>query len=167
MACTGIFLFNFANNSSLESQNKPIEILSMGTVFLLISLIGDGFLPDFQAKIKSEHKPTAIQLYYSVNIYVALVAFIFLIITGELIPSFQWFYKHEGATSILLLISFLNSIAQLFVYQMLKEYKQHVPAFVIATRKCITVVLSLFWYHHSLVFVQYFGILFVFVSIFL
>jgi hypothetical protein len=50
-ACVGIFTFNYFQNSSKDSVNKPITILA--ALYLLVSLIGDGFLPDIQAEIKS------------------------------------------------------------------------------------------------------------------
>ena len=50
---------------------------------------------------------------------------------------------------------------------MIKDYRQHIPAFVVATRKCFTVALSLFWYKHSLCMLQGLGILMVFSSVLL
>jgi hypothetical protein len=52
LACAGIFFFNFfAHKPEENSVNHPISALS--TFLLVISLLGDGFLPDFQAAIKS------------------------------------------------------------------------------------------------------------------
>ena len=45
----GIILYNFGGDS--RHQNKATDPLGM--VLLLISLIADGFLPDFQAVIKA------------------------------------------------------------------------------------------------------------------
>ena len=57
----GIFLFNFFKQSD-NGNNKAISYLS--SFLLLISLIGDGLLPDFQAEIKDLYKPGVIDLYY-------------------------------------------------------------------------------------------------------
>jgi len=50
---TGILLYNFGGDS--KHQNKATDIL--GISLLVISLVADGFLPDFQAVIKSEYNP--------------------------------------------------------------------------------------------------------------
>ncbi len=36
-----------------KGTDNPISVFSLSSLFLVISLIGDGFLPDFQATIKS------------------------------------------------------------------------------------------------------------------
>ena len=52
LACIGIFFFNFFAQKTPESSvNHALNYTSIG--LLLISLLGDGFLPDFQAAIKS------------------------------------------------------------------------------------------------------------------
>lgn len=45
----GILLYNFGGDS--KSQNKATSLIGIG--LLIVSLISDGFLPDFQAIIKS------------------------------------------------------------------------------------------------------------------
>jgi hypothetical protein len=44
--------------------------------------MGDGFLPDFQAEIKSEFKPTTMEMYCQINrttfLIAALLAIVFL-----------------------------------------------------------------------------------------
>lgn len=52
----GILLFNFGGNQS--HQQKATDPL--GIILLIISLVADGFLPDFQAVIKSEYSPRPI-----------------------------------------------------------------------------------------------------------
>lgn len=46
---TGIIIYNFGGDS--KHQEKATDPL--GIILLLISLVADGFLPDFQAAIKS------------------------------------------------------------------------------------------------------------------
>lgn len=51
IATLGIIMFNFFKQTpkDIDSVNKPLTLFSLGNLFLIISLIGDGFLPDFQA----------------------------------------------------------------------------------------------------------------------
>lgn len=40
-------------------------------------------------------------------------------------------------------------IGQIFVYRMIKGFKQHIVPFVVTTRKILTVALSLVYFHHE------------------
>ncbi len=52
----GILLFKFYDPETKPSEeDRKFEI--MGFVVLIISMLADGFLPDFQAEIKSKYKP--------------------------------------------------------------------------------------------------------------
>jgi hypothetical protein len=42
----------------------------------------------------------------------------------------------------------LSTFGQMFVYRMIKQFKQHFVPFVITTRKIMTVGLSIIYYHH-------------------
>jgi len=78
IASIGIILFNCFKDSSNDSD-KPLNIL--GIILLLISLLGDGFLPDFQAEIKTKYKPTSFEMYYHINRSTTLIAIAYSIIS--------------------------------------------------------------------------------------
>lgn len=51
----GIVMFKVFDPEAKGGADKKVEIV--GLVFLLISLLADGFLPDFQAEIKERYNP--------------------------------------------------------------------------------------------------------------
>ena len=59
----------------------------------------------------------------------------------------------------------LSTVGQMFVYRMIKQFKQHFPPFVITTRKIFTVGLSIIYYRHQTNFYQIIGIIMVFVIV--
>lgn len=59
-------------------------------------------------------------------------------------------------------MSVLSSIGQMFVYRMIKQFKQHFVPFVITTRKIFTVGLSIIVYRHATNVWQLLGLLLVF-----
>lgn len=59
-------------------------------------------------------------------------------------------------------MSVLSVFGQMFVYRMIKQFKQHFVPFVITTRKIFTVALSIMFYHHETNAVQIAGIVAVF-----
>ena len=56
----------------------------------------------------------------------------------------------------------LSTIGQMFVYRMIKQFKQHFVPFVITTRKIFTVGLSIIVYKHATNVWQLLGLLLVF-----
>jgi drug/metabolite transporter (DMT)-like permease len=59
----------------------------------------------------------------------------------------------------------LSTVGQMFVYRMIKQFKQHFVPFVITTRKIFTVGLSIFFYHHETNILQISGLVMVFVIV--
>jgi drug/metabolite transporter (DMT)-like permease len=72
---------------------------------------------------------------------------------------------HSGFLFHLLAMGVLSTIGQMFVYRMIKQFKQHFVPFVITTRKIFTVALSIIFYHHATNFAQIIGITIVFVIV--
>jgi len=60
------------------------------------------------------------------------------------------------------LMGTLSTIGQMFVYRMIKQFKQHFVPFVITSRKIFTVALSIMFYQHATNFWQISGIVMVF-----
>ncbi len=58
----------------------------------------------------------------------------------------------------------LTSIGQIFVYRMIKQFKQHIVPFVITTRKIFTVVISIIFYNHPTTMMQVIAIVIVLFS---
>ncbi len=48
----------------------------------------------------------------------------------------------------MLIMTVLSFIGQIFIYRMIKTFKQHIVPFVISTRRIITVAVSMLYYHH-------------------
>jgi hypothetical protein len=64
-------------------------------------------------------------------------------------------------------LSILNAVGQIIIYKMINLYKQHIPAFIIGIRKCLTVVVNIFYFGHAVNLQQSFAMVFVFASIML
>lgn len=62
----------------------------------------------------------------------------------------------------MLMMGVLSTLGQMFVYRMIKQFKQHFVPFVITTRKIFTVALSIFFYSHPTNFWQILGLVLIF-----
>ena len=106
-------------------------------------------------------------MYYSINKFTCLIAFAYSLVTWQLPYICTFIAQHEELQRDLLYFSFLNASGQLVIYQMIKLFKQHIPPFVIATRKCITVVVNIVYFGHTVNQKQIAGIVLVFSAIML
>jgi drug/metabolite transporter (DMT)-like permease len=71
----GIVMFKAYDPESAKKDEKKTEML--GIVLLVVSLLADGFLPDFQAEIKSVYKPRPMEMMTAINKWVAIVAIVY------------------------------------------------------------------------------------------
>jgi solute carrier family 35 (UDP-galactose transporter), member B1 len=62
----------------------------------------------------------------------------------------------------MLIMGVLSAVGQMFVYRMIKQFKQHFVPFVITTRKIFTVAISIVFYHHETNLWQGAGLIMVF-----
>lgn len=69
---------------------------------------------------------------------------------------------HEKILLDCILIGVLGFVGQIFVYRLMKEFKQHIAPFIITTRKIFTVVLSIIYYQHKFNYQQGIGFAIVF-----
>ena len=88
----GIILFNYYKANE-GGNDQPIALISSGLLF--VSLLGDGILPDLQAQIKSQHKPGVIDMYYNINKYTALIAFIYMVVTLQIKYVFEFIINNS------------------------------------------------------------------------
>lgn len=92
VASIGIILFNYFQK--VESGNDS-PLTSMGIFLLLVSLLGDGVLPDLQAEIKSQFKPSAIEMYYQINRSTSIIAIAYTTISFQLLYIFDFVASHD------------------------------------------------------------------------
>ena len=91
----------------------------------------------------------------------------FSTVTGKIFYFYEFFSTHEEIVMDIAILSILNALGQIVIYKMIKLYKQHIPAFIIGIRKCLTVVVNIIYFGHSVNVQQLFAIIFVFGSIML
>ena len=134
-------------------------------MLLIVSLMADGFLPDFQAEIKSVYKPQPMEMLTVINKWVTIISLLYSCMLLEAVDMITYIATHSGFLLHLLAMGALSTIGQMFVYRMIKQFKQHFVPFVITTRKIFTVALSIIFYRHPTNLLQIAGIVMVFVIV--
>ena len=97
-----------------------------------------------------------------INKWVSIISFLYSCILLEIVDIFEFLFEHKVFMLHMLIMGVLSTVGQMFVYRMIKQFKQHFPPFVITTRKIFTVGLSIFYYHHETNFLQLLGLILVF-----
>jgi drug/metabolite transporter (DMT)-like permease len=61
----------------------------------------------------------------------------------------------------MLIIGAMSFVGQVFIYRLVKQFKQHIVPFIITTRKILTVVVSISYFGHKYTIEQVLGIVLV------
>jgi drug/metabolite transporter (DMT)-like permease len=80
----------------------------------------------------------------------------------NVLDMFLFMIQHRLFAFHMILIGILNTLGQIFIYRMVNDFKQHFVPFVLTSRKILTVVLSIIFYHHQTNFWQISGVFIVF-----
>jgi drug/metabolite transporter (DMT)-like permease len=121
----------------------------LGIFLLFVSLLADGFLPDFQAEIKAEFKPMPTEMMEHINKWVAIISLASMIASLTALSAFTYAFYHPMFMVHLIALALLSAAGQFVVYTMIKLFKQHIVPFVITTRKILTIFISIVFYHHK------------------
>jgi UDP-galactose transporter B1 len=159
LASAGMIIFKVFDPNS---ANATYTTETLGIVLMVVSLIADGFLPDFQAMIKSIHKPPPTVMQQGVNKAAMILCLGFSIVTGHLVPMVSFIISHQKLMIDLLLVGFLSALGQFFVYYLTMVFRQHVVPLIVGTRKIFTVGLSIIYFNHAISSMQLIGLLVVF-----
>lgn len=81
--------------------------------------------------------------------YCSLLALIYCLITGNLMPLFHFSWNYPLFVLHLLSMAGLVFIGNIFVYRIIKDFRQHIGPFIITTRRIISVGISVIYFHHS------------------
>lgn len=155
VATCGMIIFKVFD---LNTSGSTINTETVGIILILVSLMADGFLPDFQAVIKTVYKPPAIVMLEMVNKWATIICLIFTISTGHLVPVINFILTHDKLVTDLILIGILSAVGQFFVYYLCNVFKQHIVPLIVGTRKIFTVALSIAYYGHDISIPQILGL---------
>lgn len=100
--------------------DRTSESQYVGIALLLISLLADGFLPDFQAEIKSVYKPQPSEMMVEINKWVAVLSLISIIASLSAHRVINYLFAHPLFVIHLIGMSLLSTAGQLVVYYMIK-----------------------------------------------
>ena len=88
------------------------------------------------------------EMMVAINKWVTIISIAYSTLLLEIVDIFTFCATHSYFLFHMVLMGLLSTVGQMFVYRMIKQFKQHFVPFVITTRKIFTVGLSIIIYHH-------------------
>lgn len=101
-------------------------------------------------------------MFEHINKWVTILSLTYAAISGNLNSNINFVQKYPQLGYDIVILSCLTTLGQIFVYRMIKQFKQHIVPFVITTRKIFTVVISIILYGHNTTFFQVLAIILIF-----
>lgn len=101
-----------------------------------------------------------------INKWVVIASVIVMIVNQSLLPFINFILDHHLFALHLCSLATLAWLGQLFVYRLIKQFKQHIVPFVITSRKIMTIIISvLFVGNKKYSYTQFLGVLIIFCSV--
>jgi len=159
----GILVFNILQ----DSKPSHIEDKSTGLGYLLAisSLVFDGFIASVQNNARKLYKIQAFDLMQDLNLWGAVLATLYGISTGEIMPSVRVLSEDTWALGEFGLLIMTGIIGQVFIFYTIVKFSPLFLSIVTSSRKFFSVALSIFMFNHKVNFSQWFGILLVFAGV--
>ena len=84
-----------------------------------------------------------------VNKWVTIIGGVVLVINNfSIIDYTKFLIFHHYYAFLLVISSILAFIGQMFIYRLIKQFRQHIVPFVVTSRKIMTVLISVFFLNH-------------------
>lgn len=138
-------IFNLSNSKGKDSSSSYF-----GIFLCLISLFFDGMTAKQQESIKEKYhnKVSAYEFMFISTLFSALISGIFMLFSGELFKTYEFFFEFEQITQDVVFVSLLGTIGQFFIYYTIASFGPLLLSFLTTTRKFFTVLVSIIIYSH-------------------
>lgn len=157
----------FEGNNGKKSTNSTSIV---GILLLLINLLFDGYTNSTQDSIFSRFPQIQSQsmMFFMNLISGVLLAGYLLVLApfgGELPHALGFLLGHPAALWDVLAFSLCGSLGQVFVFATIQSFGSLALVAISVTRKLFTILLSLFWFEHVLVWQQWVSVGLVFAAL--
>mmetsp|Transcript_3852 Transcript_3852/g.6065 ORF Transcript_3852/g.6065 Transcript_3852/m.6065 type:complete len:366 (-) Transcript_3852:229-1326(-) len=165
----GVVLFLFFKPSKKQSSGvdefEMTQKFLLGLSMILLALICDGIYGPYQNFIKNTYQRCgAFHLMFNMNLWQGVFSFIWATADGELMDTVRFVQKHP--TVMPYLINFCASMAlgSSFIYLLQRRCGALTVTKTTTVRKLFSVLVSAYYFGHTISSVQWMGVLVVFTS---
>jgi len=169
---SGFMLFEDARGTGDQKVNSTI-----GLVLLLANLLLDGATNSWQDQLFLKYRLKSQQLMLFMNAFTAMLLFATLSAgvldfntwgldyKSQALQAISFIQTHPSCLGDILGFSLCGALGQLFIFYTLEHFGSLVLVTVTVTRKLFTILLSLFWFRHSMNARQWMSVSLVFAAL--
>ena len=154
---SGVLLYS--SNSIFDSDGF------IGLLFISLSLFMDGALSVAQTKMlagMNDDRPTPVETMIYMSSWQSALCFVLVLFSMNEKGGFLFCMENPFIFYMIIAISMVESVGQLFLYRILVNNGTFRTAFVSTLRKFATILLSIVVFHHVLMPIQWVGLVTVF-----
>jgi UDP-galactose transporter B1 len=161
----GIAIFTLAKPSKHGPGSHEEITQPLGIALLLLSLCFDGIGGAIQDQAGSATKPSAVTSMLMNNAWSAVYSFAALLVAGQLPDALSFLHRHPQVFLDILLYSLCSTCGQLFIHHIVVQHSSLACAVITTSRKFFSVLLSVVYFGHSLLPIQWIAAVVVFIAI--
>ncbi|WKY08915.1 hypothetical protein Q1695_001804 [Nippostrongylus brasiliensis] len=154
--------------SSGRSRHEGVVTSISGMLLMIGYLLFDSYTLNYQKKLfDKKPKISKYQMMMGVNVFSAILCAVSLVEQGTLVSSIEFALTHEHFARDVFFLSLSGATGQLFIYSTIERFGPIVFAVIMTIRQMLSILLSSFYYGHSLSSWALVGFAIVFSAIFL
>lgn len=174
LVTVGVAWFTFLKPSKSDgaggSSSSGSEVdLAVGLALVAFNLLLDGFINAKEDSMFRREGMTAQDLQVYMNLAQVALMSLYLVVDpvgdGELVRAIAFVGRHPAALNDILLFAAAGALGQTFVFLTLEAFGSIVLVTITVTRKLVTIVLSVLWFGHAIVPLQWAAVAVVFLGI--
>ncbi|BFF89320.1 adenosine 3'-phospho 5'-phosphosulfate transporter 1 [Drosophila madeirensis] len=154
--------------SGSADGNKASGVTTLTGVFLLsLYMVFDSFTANWQGSLFKSYGMTSLQMMCGVNLFSSIFTGASLSMQGGFMDSLSFATEHPKFVFDMVVLSICSAVGQLFIYHTIDVFGPVVFTIIMTLRQAVAIMLSCFIYNHRVSALGIFGVLIVFVAIFL
>lgn len=159
----GVSMFLISSTAS----KHPSTVTTFSGVIILAGYIAfDSFTSNWQDNL-FKYKMSSVQMMFGVNLFSCLFTIGSLLEQGAFFDSLAFMTRHSEFALHAVLLSVCSAFGQLFIFYTINQFGAAVFTIIMTLRQAIAILLSCFLYGHAVSLVGGFGVVIVFLALFL
>lgn len=138
-----------------------------GAIILLGYMVFDSFTSNWQSELFTTYKMSSMQMMFGANLFSCLLTMWSMIEGGNFLSALGFMLSHPEFAFHALLLSLMSATGQLFIFYTIQSFGPIVFTIIMTTRMMLSILLSCIIYSHPLSAQAVFGVIVVFIALFL
>lgn len=155
----------FLSGSYDQSKHTPITTIT-GLFLLCMYMIFDSFTSNWQSDLFKSYGITSLQMMWGVNLFSSMFTGSSLLVQGGFSEGIQFSSEHPKFLFDCIVLSISSAVGQLFIFYTIAKFGAVVFTIIMTLRQAVAILLSCLIYHHDISPLGVFGVITVFLAIF-